>query len=332
MTTAPKWLRRLVYNQERPGDTVDAVRQAQHWRRWLTARAYRSKYREIARLSALPRYQPATTTLLGPEMELADAASFLGMYREIFVQESYAFPADTPRPFIIDGGANVGVSLLYFKTRYPGCEVVAFEPDPVIFQLLQRNVQRMGHDGVELHEKALWSSATTLPFLREGSDGGRVALVADDRERRFNEHCFKAWTPPPAIQTVRLRDYLNRRVDLLKLDLEGAEDQVLLDCADALDRVERVFVEYHSLVSEPQRLHDVLRVLVEAGFRVQVHQVTPTSPRPFMSTYIRWGMDLQLNIFASRSFHESRDHVMVSSRYRRQEPVPVAAEGPAARG
>jgi FkbM family methyltransferase len=265
-------------------------------------------------------------------MELPDGASFLGMYRDIFVQESYAFRANTPRPFIIDGGANVGVSLLYFKTQYPDCEIAAFEPDPVIFQLLQRNVERMGYDGVELHEKALWSSATTLPFLREGSDGGRVALIAEDRERRFNEHCFKAWTPPPTIRTVRLRDYLDRRVDLLKLDLEGAEDQVLLDCADKLDRVERVFVEYHSLVSEPQRLHDVLRVLSEAGFRVQIHQVTPTSPRPFMSLYIRWGMDLQLNIFAARSFQESRDHATVSSRYRRHEPAPVAVERIAARG
>lgn len=316
--TEPHWLRRFIYNQERPGDTAELLRQARHWTRWLTRRQYRRKHSEMARLTAMPRYQPTTTTLLGTPFELVDAQSFLMMYREIFEQESYAFRARSARPFIIDGGANVGVSVLYFKHAYPDAEIVAFEPEEPVFRALEANVRCAGLRDVRLEPLALWSSETTLEFVSEGADGGRVVAPGCARgPAGLDARLDRA--PTRAVRTARLRPYLERHVDFLKLDVEGAELEVLNDTADLLGNVDHLFVEYHSIASQPQELHTLLTHLADAGFRLQVHQVTPTSPRPFMTRYVRWGMDLQLNLFAMRSVCDTRDHARIAHRYRREE-------------
>ena len=323
LSSPRQWVRQVVYNQERPGDCADVLRQFRHWRNWITHGDYRRAYREIARLTALPRYVPTTTSLLGTPFELLDAYSFLGMYREIFQQEIYRFRTNNPEPFIIDAGANIGVSTLYFKTKHPTSTVVAFEAAPDVFRLLEANIRRAALSGVQLVERALWSSETTLRFLPEGSDGGRIASAGDEREKRYNTFRFKEWTPGPIVQTTRLRPYLDRPVDFLKLDIEGAETEVLRDCADLLRNVDNLFLEYHSFASEEQTLHEVLAILRDAGFRTQIQQVTPTSPRPFMTRYLRWGMDVQLNIFCMRTFRDEHEHAVIMREFPRHE-VPVA--------
>src|SRR5215471_7593686 len=110
-----------------------------HWGKWLSDSSYRHKSRHLARLRSLPRYQPATTEIFGEPLELIDASSFIWMYREIFDLEIYRFNAKTKRPYIIDCGANIGLSVLYFKQLYPESQIVAFEPDEAVFAVLSRN-------------------------------------------------------------------------------------------------------------------------------------------------------------------------------------------------
>lgn len=267
---------------------------SRQWKDWFKSwrspqdrmryRASRMECDELTRLAALPRFTRSDTRLLGPPITLPDSASFVWTYRDIFQRELYAFRARSERPYIIDGGANIGLSVLYFKRLYPLAEIVAFEPDPYIFGLLQQNLRSHGHDDVRLERCALWSSETSLLFHGDGADGGRV--VRED----------VGGTP---VQAVRLRPYLDRRVDLLKLDVEGAETEVLRDCRDALDKVESLYVEYHSTVGQPQTLHVVLEILVSAGFRVQILPCSVMS-RPLIDPPVASGMDLQLHVFGTR--------------------------------
>jgi hypothetical protein len=90
-------------------------------------------------------------------------------------------------------------------------------------------------------------------------------------------------------------------VDLLKLDIEGAETDVLLDCASILDRIDRIVVEYHSFVNEPQTLDRLLTLLSRAHFRTYVRSVNAEWPlQPFLDVPVYYGMDLQLYIYAFR--------------------------------
>ena len=257
-----------------------------HWYRCLRYPDYRFKVQELARLKALPRYLKTITEVAGGPVEVVDAASFLFMQGEIFEQQIYRFQADGQTPYIIDGGANIGLSVIYFKELYPQSRIVAFEPDDEVFLTLQKNVQERGYENVELLRRALWSSETELSFMREGADGGRLSQGDDLKSK--------------TVRTARLRDYLDRKVDFLKLDVEGAETEIMIDCEDLLGNVENLFVEFHSFVDSPQTLHTVINILANAGFRLHIHPPV-TSPQPFFYRHVNLGMDMQLNIFAFRA-------------------------------
>jgi FkbM family methyltransferase len=240
----------------------------------------------MVRLRSLPRYQPGSTRLLGKPMDFGDAESLVSMHEEIFLKEVYRFESGDKAPYIIDGGANIGLSVIYFKQLYPKARIVAFEPDPQLFKILQNNMKSFGHGDVTVLCKALWSSATTLNFFIEGADAGRISRSDDQRSL--------------AVPTVRLREFLDAPVAFLKLDIEGAETEVLRDCADLLGNVERVFVEYHSFAKEKQELPSLVSVLANAGFRLHIHP-SLVSQWPFVSRKVCHNMDSQLNIFAFRS-------------------------------
>lgn len=266
------------------------------WKRWTRAlfspvhraayRARRRERKEIARLTTLPRHVPAVTSLLGPTMSFVDAASFLWTYRDIFQRELYAFRTDRERPYVIDAGANIGLSILYFKRLYPTSEIVAFEPDPALFAVLEQNVRGFGYGDVHLLECALWSSETTLGFWQEGADGGRIAVGAD--------------TATTSVRAVRLARYLERPVDLLKMDIEGAETEVLQDSFQLLRNVAHLYVEYHSIPGQPQTLPGLLDLLVSSGFRIHLEPCSVVN-RPFLQNDGALAFDLQLHIFARRT-------------------------------
>lgn len=102
------------------------------------------------------------------------------------------------------------------------------------------------------------------------------------------------------VSAVPLRELLgDEPVDLLKMDIEGAECDVLAGQDAALAQVKRVFVEYHSYVKNPQRLDELLALFRRSGFRVQIHPEL-ISPRPFVARPDDDGMDHRLNIYAWR--------------------------------
>ncbi|HEY0376128.1 MAG TPA: FkbM family methyltransferase [Pyrinomonadaceae bacterium] len=260
--------------------------QVKHWGKALLRPDYRRRQRALSRLRALPRYRPATTDILGRPLELVDSLSFIYMFEEIFEREIYRFNAEGESPYVLDCGSNIGLSVIYFKQLYPRARVVAFEADDEIFAVLKRNVGRWELGEVELIGRAVWSEETTLNFKREGADGGRIERAAGAGDK--------------SVRTVRLRDYLDRRVDFLKVDIEGAETETLKDCGDRLRNVENLFVEYHSFDGERQTLDTLVRLLADSGFRLHVHSPN-ASPQPFVRRDLNAGMDLQLNIFAFRS-------------------------------
>lgn len=250
-----------------------------------------SRFREIERLGSLPRYTEAATDLLGRPIKLIDAASFLSAYHEIFEREIYRFSPSRVDPRIIDCGANIGLATIYWKQLHPEARITAFEPDPRAFAALLANCEEWQLTSVQLVNKAVWYESSQLDFWAQGADGGHV--VDDTLSRKGSTI---------RVPAVRLRDYLSEDVDLLKLDIEGAEVPVLLDCADSLDRVARVFVEFHSFIGREQRIDELLSTLRAAGFRIHI-QPELVSPQPFVKRLNSNEKDQRLNIFGYRDSH-----------------------------
>jgi FkbM family methyltransferase len=250
----------------------------------------RAARRERRRLERLPRYQPTTTTLFGAPFHIVDAAAFLAEYRQIFDARMYEFDCEADRPRIIDCGANMGLTVLYWKRRWPRARVVAFEADPVIFGTLERNCSAQGvSDDVTLVPAAVWTETGTMRFWQEGAAAGRLV----------DEHAAVDDGRVVDVPAVALADYLTDPVDLLKLDIEGAEVEVLAACAWRLAAVERIFVEWHSFKERPQQFHRLLEILHDGGYRVHILPEV-VAARPFIERIDYMGMDHQLNVFAYR--------------------------------
>jgi FkbM family methyltransferase len=217
-----------------------------------------------------------------------DANALAALYDDYFLQESYKFVVGHNAPRIIDCGANVGVSVRYWKKLFPLSGIVAFECDPGLYQILLRNTADL--PGVVCVEGAVWVESGHAEFRSNCREGGHLATVSSGA----NDGNVVV------VKTHRLRDLLREHVDLLKIDIEGAEVEVLLDCADLLCNVDRIFVEHHSFVEQPQRLADFFKVLEAAGFRLHVKSGLG-SRSPFLGQSVFNGKDMYLNVFAFRT-------------------------------
>src|SRR5689334_54344 len=69
---------------------------------------------ELERLRSAPRHVPLTTDLFGFRFDLVDGASFVACYESIVRKGTYRFSSAVDAPYVIDCGANVGVSVVYF--------------------------------------------------------------------------------------------------------------------------------------------------------------------------------------------------------------------------
>lgn len=77
---------------------------------------------------------------------------------------------------------------------------------------------------------------------------------------RFSRNSSKPNGEIYKVPTVRLRDYLKQSVDFLKIDIEGAETQVIQDCSDLLANVKNVFIEYYLFNKDPQELNVLINL------------------------------------------------------------------------
>ena len=232
-----------------------------------------------------PRFREVEVEFLGKSIKAPDSASLLFLNRELFGNEIYKFKTDSDKPFIIDGGANIGLSIIYFKMLYPKAKIIAFEADPKIFEYLKYNIDSFGFDDVMLINKALWDEEITLEFFSEGSDGGRIA-TKEDKEKITK------------VETTKLSNYLqNRKVDFLKLDIEGAEYRVLNEAKKYIRNIPNIYIEYHSFKHQKQNLAKILDILQTNDMRYYIEHIGVKSPHPFIKINESLGFDNQLHIF-----------------------------------
>lgn len=244
--------------------------------------------KEKNRIINIPRFIEGYFSYNNLQIKFIDSASFLFMYSEIYEKEIYKFKTDSQEPFIIDCGANIGLSVLYFKQLYPNASIIAFEPDAKIFEILKENCIKFNLTTIELINKAVWNTETSLDFFSEGADGGRIALESDKEKLK-------------QIKTVRLKDYLIKQVDFLKIDIEGAETNVIMDCEDELRNVKFIFIEFHSFFDQEQKLDTILSTLKKSGFRLHINNPGFISSQPFIKREHYLNMDMQLNVYGFRN-------------------------------
>ena len=179
-------------------------------------------------------------------------------YKDIFMKGIYHFKSEKMSPVIIDGGGYVGFSSLYFLGIYPKAQLTVFECDPEIAKVLKANLEGNGHKNFELIQAALTAEEGEATFYRSGDDAGSLHQKGGES---FSVKCCS------------LRPWLVRHeeVDFLKLNIEGAEMDVLASCENLLGKVREMVIEFHSFAGQDQRLQELLSTLSRAGFRYLIN-------------------------------------------------------------
>lgn len=167
------------------------------------------------------------------------------IYKEIFIDKCYDvanFPDDA---FMVDAGANIGMFSLYMKKKFPSSTILAFEPAPNTFNTLKRNLELHKASGVQAHQCGLGRENGSLTLTFYPNMPGNSTLYSEDKEMQFEnldkEHPvvkLLAESEKVQVEVKRLSDVLSqqsdiRRIDLLKVDVEGAELDVLEGLDDA---------------------------------------------------------------------------------------------------
>lgn len=224
--------------------------------------------------------------LHGHSLFYTSATELLHGLKEIFLEEIYLQELGQA-PYILDCGANIGLSVIYLKEKFPEAQIIAFEPDKNNAALLEKNIDSFGFAGVEIRKEAVWTENTELRFVSDSSMSSRIG-------EGNGEHSI-------LVKAIRLKDLLNRKVDFLKIDIEGAEYNVLMDIQDQLHLVNHLFLEYHGSFKQNKELNEILSILTQSGFRYYIKEAAPVYTHPFTgSKNPSIPYDVQLNIFCSR--------------------------------
>lgn len=226
--------------------------------------------------------EPVTARIGDYKISGNDAPSFLYQYEEIFVNRSFDTDFGRKDPLIFCCGVNIGLEIFFFKKKYPGCRIVAFEADPGIAAVLKKNVVQNNLQLVEIHAVAVWTENGEINFEPDGALGGKTGAGKTK------------------VPCERLAFCLNmqEKIDLLIMDIEGAELPVLLDCKEQLLKVENLFVEWHGKTGEEQNLGELLELLNSCGFRYRLNNKLPVAP--FINRVVENGFDSMVEIYAQR--------------------------------
>jgi FkbM family methyltransferase len=189
------------------------------------------------------------------------------LFNEIFIRREYYFKTKNKYPIIIDCGANIGMSVLYFKYLYPESKIIAFEANPIVFETLTKNIQINQLKNVEINNIALADLQTELKFFID-DDGGTLRGSLNPTRGGNTELIVKA-----DMLSKYLKEY--DHIDLVKMDVEGAETKIILDLfnENILSKVNEYIIEYHLNIGYDDNLESLSTFLNRFevnGFKYQI--------------------------------------------------------------
>jgi FkbM family methyltransferase len=177
---------------------------------------------------------------------------------EIFVNQAYHRPPQVPEPspkFIVDIGANVGYSVIYWAHAYPSARMVAFEPHPAHISMLYRHLEL----NALLNQVSVVGSAASnhnaYSFL---TDNENESVVVDKYQ--------------PGMLQIKVRDFFTemegQNIDLLKLDIEGGEYAILKDKRFETLNIQTIVLEWHDTTEIPNGRQWCSERLSSLGFKI----------------------------------------------------------------
>jgi FkbM family methyltransferase len=180
------------------------------------------------------------------------------VFRQIYLWREL----DAPFPFapqtIVDAGANIGVATRYLARRFPGAQVISLEIDRDNVALLERNTTHLRQ--VAVRQQALWGHRARVSIENPGAETDGYRAVEE---------------PGGAIDAIGVEELLDeagiRTLDLLKMDIEGAEYAAIDDLLKSYVPITQLLIEFHHVIGDRASLGRTQRAIESlnaAGYRV----------------------------------------------------------------
>ena len=189
---------------------------------------------------------------------------------KVFGEKEYHFRIAKDPKVIIDAGANIGLASICFAHQYPGAHIHAIEPENSNFDLLSHNSRF--YPNIHPHRAALWHENTKVEVFNP--DDKYESLSTTDSFQVRPSNALNSSSPvnttagsiaksPELVDAMPLREFMKKEnieyIDILKMDIEGAEKEVLDHADDWVDRVGVMILEIHDWL-KPGCLESLQRV------------------------------------------------------------------------
>jgi FkbM family methyltransferase len=164
-----------------------------------------------------------------------------GVFDQIFITQEYNFDVKKTPKIIVDAGANIGLASIYFSNKFPDAKVIAIEPEESNMEILKRNIAP--YENIIPVEGALWHENSRINLVDPGF--GKWGFMTQEQnivEERYGDvvHTVQGIT----IDAI-MKDQGIDHIDILKIDIEGAEREVFKDPSRWIDKVDILIVELH---------------------------------------------------------------------------------------
>lgn len=159
--------------------------------------------------------------------------------RQMVFNEWYACDLSRPPSVIVDAGANIGLFSVSYASKYPEAKIFAIEPESSNFEMLTRNAAP--YPNITPIRAALWNENTELNLVDPGFGHTTYQTRGDSAPAASNRQSLV-----PAITVDRLMSTFNISfIDLLKVNIEGAEKEVFESASRWISRVGVIAMDFH---------------------------------------------------------------------------------------
>lgn len=205
--------------------------------------------------------------ILGYRIYFENYHYFFGLFVDMFINTSHFFDSKKNSPFIIDCGANIGIATLYFKYLYPNSKIECYEPDPLTFEILTKNIEENNLKDVKLFCKAVSNkNGKTFFYSQVGIIGSPLNSLFKSQLPSKNMNKFK-------VDLFKFEKKNFGEIEYIKMDIEGSEGSVFesFDNENFLNIVKNICLEYHYDTNiSSNKLSNILNILEKNNFEYTI--------------------------------------------------------------
>jgi FkbM family methyltransferase len=157
---------------------------------------------------------------------------------------------------VIDLGANIGLASLYFAGHYPSCQLFAVEPNPDTYRMLTANLRELVENGrCRTLKAAVWGSEKAL--IADHSQAPEHYSAFSTKEANPEESATETMSGLPIREIIKNSGFT--KIDLLKVDIEGAEVELFKGDVGWLHSVNSIAIEFHGDSRNESKFDEIMR-------------------------------------------------------------------------